>query len=82
VSDAHEVIRKITLNAEKTNISFAQALAQEPDVLQRIGSKMAELGLVASPDEALSFFEKPERYSGLAARKAKSLARKYRGICH
>jgi len=80
VSDAHEVIRKITLNAEKSNISFAQALAQEPDVLQRIGGKMAELGLVASADDALSFFEKPERYSGLAARKAKSLARKYKTL--
>jgi adenylosuccinate lyase len=80
VSDAHEVIRKITLNAEKENISFAQALAKEPDVLQRIGGKMAELGLVTSPEEALSFFEKPERYSGLAAHKAKSLARKYKTL--
>jgi len=80
VSDAHEVIRKITLNAEKSNISFAQALAQEPDVLQRIGGKMTELGLAALPDDALSFFEKPERYSGLAARKAKSLARKYKSL--
>jgi adenylosuccinate lyase len=80
VSDAHEVIRKITLNAEKANISFAQALAKESDVLQRIGGKMAELGLVASADDALSFFEKPERYSGLAVHKAKSLARKYKTL--
>ncbi|MDR2718642.1 MAG: adenylosuccinate lyase [Treponema sp.] len=80
VSDAHEVIRKITLNAEKENISFAQALAKEPDILQRIGGKMAELGLIASPEDALSFFEKPERYSGLAAHKAKQLAKKYKKI--
>jgi len=80
VSDAHEVIRKITLNAEKSNISFAQALVQEPDVLQRIGGKMTELGLVATPKEAVSFFNKPERYSGLAAHKAKSLARKYKAL--
>ena len=80
VSDAHEVIRKITLNAEKANISFAQALAKESDVLQRIGGKMAELGLVASADDALSFFEKPERYNGLAVHKAQSLARKYKTL--
>jgi adenylosuccinate lyase len=80
VSDAHEVIRKITLDAEKENLSFAEALAKEPDVLKRIGGKMAELGLVASAEEALSFFEKPERYSGLAAHKARKLAQKYRKI--
>jgi len=85
VSDAHEVIRKITLNAEKESLSFAQALAQEPDVVQRIGGKMAELGLIASPEDAahqnaLSFFEKPERYNGLAAKKAKQLAQKYQNI--
>jgi adenylosuccinate lyase len=80
VSDAHEVIRKITLNAEKSNISFAQALVQEPDVLEKIGGKMMELGLVASPKEALAFFNKPERYCGLAAHKAKSLARKYKAL--
>jgi adenylosuccinate lyase len=80
ITDAHEVIRKITLNAEKESLSFAQALAKEPEVLKRIGTQMAELGLIASPQDALSFFEKPERYSGLAAQKAKQLAQKYRKL--
>ncbi|MDR0494697.1 MAG: adenylosuccinate lyase [Treponema sp.] len=86
VSDAHETIRKITLNAEKEKLSFAQALAKEPDLLRRIGGKMAELGLItaAASDnmsaDVLSFFEKPERYSGLAAHKARKLAQKYRNI--
>ncbi|MDL2228956.1 adenylosuccinate lyase [Treponema sp. OttesenSCG-928-L16] len=80
VSDAHEQIRKITLAAERENISFADALAKEKEVLERIGGKMAELGIVSSPDNALSFFEKPERYCGLAAKKAKSLAAKYRAL--
>ncbi|MDR0583310.1 MAG: adenylosuccinate lyase [Treponema sp.] len=80
VSGAHEVIRKITLKAEKEHLSFAEALAGEPEVLGRISGKMAELGLAASPQEALSFFEKPERYSGLAAKKAKSLAQKYKKL--
>jgi adenylosuccinate lyase len=80
ISDAHEAIRKITLNAEKENLSFAEALAREPDLLERIGRKMAELGLVAAPKDAMSFFEKPERYCGLASKKAKQLSQKYRKL--
>ena len=85
VYDAHEVIRKITLAAEKGNISFAAALAKEGDVLSRIGGKMAELGLVSQTGrsaaaDALSWFEKPEQYNGLAVKKAKTLAAKYRKL--
>jgi adenylosuccinate lyase len=80
VSDAHEVIRKITLAAEKGGQSFAQALAGEPAALDRIGRKMAELGIVPSAGEAPAFFERPERYRGLAAEKARALAAKYRKL--
>jgi adenylosuccinate lyase len=80
VSDAHEVIRKITLTAERENSSFAAALAKEEAVLCRIGAKMAELGLVKTAHDALSFFEKPERDNGLAAKKARTLAQKYRSL--
>jgi adenylosuccinate lyase len=80
VSDAHEVIRKITLAAERDNSSFAAALAKEEAVLSRIGAKMAELGLVKTPADALSFFEKPEQYHGLAVKKAKTIAQKYRAL--
>jgi adenylosuccinate lyase len=77
VSDAHEVIRKITLTAEKEKISFAAALAKEPAVLERIGKQMAELGIIPAACDVLSFFEQPERYNGLAAKKAKELSEKY-----
>jgi adenylosuccinate lyase len=80
VSDAHEVIRKITLRAEKENLSFAQALAGEPDLLERIGKKMAELGITDSADAALAWFEKPEQYCGLAVKKAKELSAKYKKL--
>jgi adenylosuccinate lyase len=80
VSDAHEVIRKITLAAEREKISFAKALAGAPEALSRIGAKMAELGLIAAGDDALSWFEKPEQYRGLAEKKAKELAVKYRDL--
>jgi adenylosuccinate lyase len=77
VSGAHEVIRKITLDAEKEKSSFAAALSKEPLLLEKIGGKLAELGLIASPAEVLSFFENPQVYRGLAAEKAKALAEKY-----
>jgi len=76
-SDAHEVIRKITLAAEKEKTSFASALSKEPLLLEKIGGKLAQLGLIASPTEVLSFFENPQAYRGLAAEKAKALAEKY-----
>jgi adenylosuccinate lyase len=79
VSDAHEVIRQITLAAEKGGLSFAEALAKEPETLSRIGKKMEELGLAAA-GEALRWFEKPEQYRGLAAEKAKALAAKYKKL--
>jgi adenylosuccinate lyase len=85
VSDAHEVIRKITLAAESENISFAAALAKEPEILKKISGKLAELGLITAKTEdstaqALSFFENPQAYSGLAAKKAKTLAEKYKAL--
>jgi len=80
VGDAHEVIRKITLTAEKENISFAAALAKEPDVLKKIGGKLSELGITAKTEDALTFFENPQRYCGLAAKKAKTLAEKYKAL--
>jgi adenylosuccinate lyase len=84
VSDAHEVIRKITLTAEKEKLSFAQALSKESEVLARIGNKMSELGLIAATGDAskaaLAWFEKPEQYCGLAVKKAKTLSAKYRKL--
>jgi adenylosuccinate lyase len=80
VSDAHEMIRRITLRAEKEGLSFAAALSGDEFVLGRIAEKMTELGIIQSRAEALSFFEQPERYRGLAAEKAKELSAKYRKL--
>ena len=78
MSDAHEVIRKITLAAEKKRLTFAQALAQEPEVLAKIGGKLADLDLVASPEDAPAWFEQPERYCGLAVEKAREIAGRWK----
>ncbi|MDR1374783.1 MAG: adenylosuccinate lyase [Treponema sp.] len=80
LSDAHELIRKLTLKAEREGLSFAGALAQEGELLSRISAKLAELGQITSPGEALAWFEKPERYCGLASEKARTLAAKYRKL--
>jgi adenylosuccinate lyase len=80
VSEAHEVIRKITLAAEKEKRSFAQALAEEPETLSRIGTRMVRLGLTGTPEEALGWFENPEHYRGLSVKKAKELAGKYKKL--
>ena len=84
VSDAHEVIRKITLAMEEKNIDFPQALAGEKETLSRIAAKMAELGLISpnattrSEEAALEWFGKPERYRGLAVKKARDITAKYK----
>jgi adenylosuccinate lyase len=79
-SDAHEIIRRVTLSAEREGLSFSQALRRESAVLERISGKMLELGLIAEPSGAPAFFEDPARYRGLAVEKAKTLAAKYRAL--
>jgi adenylosuccinate lyase len=79
-SGAHELIRRITLAAEREKRPFAEALAREPAVLAKIGAQMAALGLVSKPEDALSWFARPEGYSGLAAKKARALAAAYRDL--
>lgn len=76
ISDAHEVIRKITLDAEHSGISFFEALQKQKETFERITARLEMLGI----KDAASFFERPERYRGLAAEKARSLAAKYRKV--
>jgi adenylosuccinate lyase len=86
VSDAHEVIRRITLTAEKEEISLAAALSKEPEIFDKIARKLSQLGLITFDNQtdeqqaALIFFENPQRYCGLAAVKAKTLAEKYKTL--
>lgn len=73
ISDAHEVIRKITLDAEQNQISFYDALIKDKESFERITKQLEKLGV----EDASSFFAHPERYRGLAADKAKRLSQKY-----
>ena len=73
VSDGHEVIRKITLEAEETGASFYDVLKKHTETFNKITTQLKELGVA----DAESFFAEPARYRGLAAEKAKKLAEKY-----
>jgi adenylosuccinate lyase len=73
ISDGHEVIRKITLDAETNGITFYEALRKDADSFARITAQLEKLG-IADP---AGFFANPERYRGLAAEKAERLAAKY-----
>ncbi|HOT62912.1 MAG TPA: lyase family protein [Treponemataceae bacterium] len=76
ISDAHEVIRRVTLDAETNAISFFEALKKDADSFARITAQLGKLGV---PDPS-GFFENPERYRGLAAEKAERLAARYRAL--
>jgi adenylosuccinate lyase len=73
ISDGHEVIRKITLDAETNGITFYEALKKNADAFGRITAQLEKLGV----KDPAGFFANPERYRGLAAEKAKRLAAKY-----
>jgi len=93
--DAHEEIRKITLSAERENLSFVKALAREKEILSLIAAKMAELEIINSAGDsalngigageetvksALAWFENPALYRGLAVKKARRIAARYREL--
>jgi adenylosuccinate lyase len=77
-NNAHEEIRQITLKAEKEGLTLAAALKSNKDVWRQITAQLVKLCLAANEHEANAFFEHPEKYCGLASKKARELARKYR----
>jgi adenylosuccinate lyase len=79
VSDAHEVIRKITLLAEREKLGFVRALEREKEVFDKIAGKLADLGL-CDAGQGREFFERPEQYGGLASERARALAEKYKSL--
>jgi adenylosuccinate lyase len=77
IKDAHEIIRKITLNAESLGISFGEALQQDESSFKAIEFELKKRRIIGENEDAGSFFSKPELYRGLAAEKALSIAKKY-----
>lgn len=73
VNDGHEIIRKITLEAEQTGKTFFEVLKTHTDAYEKITAQLEKLG-VADPAH---FFENPSNYCGLAAVKSARIAQKY-----
>lgn len=73
VNDGHEVIRKITLEAEKSGKTFFEVLKTHKEAFEKITAQLEKLG-VENPE---NFFEHPANYCGLAAKKSRRLAKKY-----
>ena len=76
VNDGHEVIRKITLEAEQTGKTFFEVLKTHTEAFEKITAQLKKLGI----KDADTFFENPARYRGLAAEKSKRLAQKYSAL--
>ncbi|NCN06014.1 MAG: adenylosuccinate lyase [Spirochaetales bacterium] len=69
-SDAHEIIRKITLETEAGDLTFAQALRKDTGVWKIIQERLSKVSRISAEE----FFHSPANYSGKAEKKALSLA--------
>lgn len=74
--DAHELVRRLTLEAEAEGLALSEVLKRHPDVRDVLKQRLEKLGY--SDPEA--FFAAPERYRGLSAEKARALGGKYREL--
>lgn len=72
--DAHEIIRKVSLNCEKNKTSLARELSKDPKLWNKIREQLFNTtGLNAE-----EFFSKPELYRGRSAEKAIEISKKYK----
>lgn len=75
-SSGHEIIRKITLECERTGQSFESVLKSHKDTYDKVTEALKKLGM----EDAESFFASPARYRGLAGEKARRLSQKYAAL--
>lgn len=76
VAEAHEAVRKLTLEAEASGVTLAEALERHPELRDAVYAKLGELGHA----DPAAFFARPELYRGRAAEKAARLGAKYREL--
>ncbi len=63
---AHETVRLVTLEMEKTKKSLVQVLQEHPDAWERLNNGLKRVGR----GDAQEFFSSPEKYLGLAKERA------------
>ena len=69
-SDAHEVIRTLTLESDQTGKTLLQVMESKPEVWNKISSRLKEV----TGQDPKEFFSSPANYSGKATEKAVELA--------
>lgn len=74
--DAHEIVRKITLECNSTGKRLIDVLKQEPELWNIITMKLKDVN-IQNPDE---FFNQPENYNGRSKEKTLTLCKQYRNL--
>jgi adenylosuccinate lyase len=74
--EAHETVRRVSLDAEKEKKPLVEILRRDKEAWQRIERQLKKVMNI----DPVSFFSHPERSTGLAAPKAKKLAADYEKI--
>ena len=72
-SDAHEIIKQLTLRCEEEGITLAKAIEEDARSSKMISGSLKAVGL---PD-AQEFFSRQELYRGIAVKKAREIAERY-----
>ena len=72
--DAHEIVRTLTLECEREKRKLAEAARKRPELWAKIRQSLEKVGL----GEPEAFFADPAAYRGIAARKARLIATRYR----
>ncbi|WP_319561224.1 lyase family protein [Marispirochaeta sp.] len=75
-SEAHEIIKQLTLRCEQEGISLADAIKANSKVSDLVTRSLKAVGL----PEAVDFFSRQEQYRGIAVQKSRKIAERYSGI--
>src|SRR6185295_17261617 len=73
-TDGHEIIRRLTLEAENSKKPFIDVLKSDPKVWAALESGLAQLGGLPAKE----FFADPKHYRGKAAEKSRDLSKKWK----
>jgi adenylosuccinate lyase len=74
ITNAHEKIRTITLDCEKSGKPLVEILKNDPGTWEQIRNQLKNVSRV----DAEKFFANPGLYTGIASKKAASIAEKYK----
>jgi adenylosuccinate lyase len=74
-ADAHEILRRVTLVAEREGLALHEALSRDAEALAAVTGHLAALGVA----EPACFFAEPERYRGRAAERARAVGEDFCG---